>query len=208
MAFPSSVKKGNDPLFIEPHNPDGFQHVRQPRTKEQSFLFRIDPQSNGRAAILVQSGIRPDWTYAFQNANHFLAAPPNTKEYNPAFTKDQKLRFRLRANPTIKKRTEGKKNGYRLGLLGEEAQTGWLRKRGQQCGFEIIDVNISDEGFARDNSKKANGDRHNMTMLSVRFDGVLRVTDPEAFLHTIAQGIGSAKGMGFGLLSVAPGPSD
>jgi len=38
----------------------------------------------------------------------------------------------------------------------------------------------------------------------VRFDGTLEVTEPEIFLETVRQGIGSGKGLGFGLLSLAP----
>jgi CRISPR system Cascade subunit CasE len=41
-------------------------------------------------------------------------------------------------------------------------------------------------------------------MLSVQFDGVLRVTDAQKLTETIARGVGSGKGFGFGLLSLAP----
>jgi CRISPR system Cascade subunit CasE len=40
---------------------------------------------------------------------------------------------------------------------------------------------------------------------AVTFDGLLRVTDPEALLAALAGGIGSGKGFGFGLLSLARG---
>ena len=40
--------------------------------------------------------------------------------------------------------------------------------------------------------------------VAVRFEGVLEVTDPTAFCKTVENGIGSGKGFGFGLLSVAP----
>ena len=36
------------------------------------------------------------------------------------------------------------------------------------------------------------------------FDGVLEVNDPDIFIKSIESGIGSAKGFGFGLLSIAP----
>jgi CRISPR system Cascade subunit CasE len=48
-----------------------------------------------------------------------------------------------------------------------------------------------------------NGVIRKMTHLAVQFDGVLEVTDPAKFLETVRQGIGSAKGFGFGLLSLA-----
>lgn len=45
---------------------------------------------------------------------------------------------------------------------------------------------------------------HDISIYSVRFDGVLTVTDPDTFRQTVAAGIGPAKAFGFGLLSVAP----
>ena len=40
-------------------------------------------------------------------------------------------------------------------------------------------------------------------LIAVRFEGVLTVTDPARFRETVFTGIGSGKGFGFGLLSVA-----
>ena len=39
---------------------------------------------------------------------------------------------------------------------------------------------------------------------SVLFEGLLQVTDPDAFRQTLIRGIGSGKSFGFGLLSIAP----
>ena len=58
MAFPSSAQKAEDPLFLKPFDPQGFQHVHGPRNSEQAFLFRIDPQPGGSPVILVQSAIQ------------------------------------------------------------------------------------------------------------------------------------------------------
>jgi CRISPR system Cascade subunit CasE len=38
----------------------------------------------------------------------------------------------------------------------------------------------------------------------VQFRGILEVTDPAQFAETYRQGIGSAKGFGFGLMLLAP----
>ena len=43
-----------------------------------------------------------------------------------------------------------------------------------------------------------------ITHAAVRFDGVLVVTDRAAFKTTVANGIGSGKAFGLGLLSLAP----
>jgi CRISPR-associated protein Cas6/Cse3/CasE subtype I-E len=46
-----------------------------------------------------------------------------------------------------------------------------------------------------------------VTHVGVRFDGLLTVVDPVRFVQTLETGVGSAKGFGFGLLSIAP-PSE
>ncbi|MGI6156807.1 MAG: type I-E CRISPR-associated protein Cas6/Cse3/CasE, partial [Enterococcus lemanii] len=43
-----------------------------------------------------------------------------------------------------------------------------------------------------------------LSHLAVRYDGLLRVRSSEVFGEALAAGIGSAKGFGFGLLSLAP----
>ena len=42
-----------------------------------------------------------------------------------------------------------------------------------------------------------------VTLQSVQFDGTLTVTDAEAFLNALEGGVGSGKGFGLGLMSVA-----
>jgi hypothetical protein len=45
--------------------------------------------------------------------------------------------------------------------------------------------------------------RHKLKLYAVRFDGLLQVVDPQRVLETVRRGIGSGKGLGFGLLSLA-----
>ena len=149
-------------------------------------------------SVLVQSEMEPDWG-KLNGATGFITEY-KSKQFDPEFVQGQMLRFRLRANPTRRIKDSGK----RQGILGEEAQIDWLRKKGLQSGFEVIDATVIKEGFAEDKMTDTNDRKHNLTILSVRFDGLLRVIDPDAFRQTIEQGIGSAKGFGFGLLSVAP----
>jgi len=42
-----------------------------------------------------------------------------------------------------------------------------------------------------------------LRLLAVTFDGLLRVTNVPRFVETLQAGIGSGKGLGFGLLSLA-----
>jgi CRISPR system Cascade subunit CasE len=107
----------------------------------------------------------------------------------------------LRANPTIKKQAENKKNGYRLGLLREEDQINWLGNKAAKGGFILISCQANPEGIIHEAQNK-NEDK--LSHYAVRFEGVLQISDPDIFLGTISNGIGSAKGFGFGLLSIAP----
>lgn len=161
------------------------------------------------------------------------AAPPNPAckcitEVCRGFREGQVLSFRLRANPTkriaeaIKGDNELK--GKRVGLLCEEEQLAWLlrksqeREKGKPGGFavlmkevedqggqtrQIAQVNICPEGKKR-GRKREGSSSHETTHLAVLFEGLLRITDADAFRHTLAGGIGPAKAYGFGLLSVAP----
>jgi CRISPR system Cascade subunit CasE len=162
-------------------------------------LFRLDiDHETGGMSVLVQSEKEPDWGKL--NGTTGFITECKSKQFDPEFVQGQMLRFRLRANPT--KRV--KETGKRQGILEEEAQIDWLRKRGLQSGFEVVDAIVIKEGFAKDKMTDTADKKHDLTMLSVRFDGLLRVIDPETFRHTIECGVGSAKGLGFGLLSLAP----
>ena len=107
--------------------------------------------------------------------------------------------------------------GKRVGLLTEVDQLRWLLRKGEAGGFRIpgewvpakhpetgepielpnFRVDAIPEGRVR-NVKGSDGQ-----LTTVRFEGVLVVTDPDQFRETLCAGIGPAKGLGFGLLSVA-----
>jgi CRISPR system Cascade subunit CasE len=221
MAFPSASRISDDEHFLKRFNPEDFgnnqAHVR--REAEVGFLFRIDPQPGGRAVILVQSGsaVEPDWNYAFHNAGYLLAAPPEVKEFNPCFTKDQRLRFRLVANPT---RRLSKHSRERDGQPVKEKSIGkrvpvptdqlidwlvdWRVRPDELPGFSISkDSTTVQAGYIYVNKGGNDGGQR---LRSVRYEGILEVTDPDRFRNTLLRGIGPGKAFGFGLLSVAPCP--
>jgi CRISPR system Cascade subunit CasE len=172
-------------------------------------LFRVDlPRDTGTAVVLVQSEKPPDWSLLRPD---YLTRPAESKPFEPTFTVGQRLAFRLRANPTCKTGTlsksdrlagRSKSNGRRLGLLREGQQREWLVRKAEAGGFRVLGVTVVPEGFAH-GSKDAGGVRVGLSLLAVRFDGLLGVTDPGRFLQTLREGIGPAKGFGFGLLSLA-----
>jgi CRISPR system Cascade subunit CasE len=142
--------------------------------------------------ILVQSRTMPQWNHLSVGSG-YLRWAPETRSFSPAFTRGQRLAFRLRANPTVKR------HGKRCGLYREEEQVTWLQRKAEQGGFAIeIGVPIMEQRMLRTPRRGSQ-----MEFLAVRFDGILRVADPSRFMETMAQGVGSAKAFGFGLLSVA-----
>jgi CRISPR system Cascade subunit CasE len=168
-------------------------------------LFRVEStQSSDAIILLVQSDNRPDLTRLGVGAGFLLPGDKDgtprveTKEVRFQVLPRQVLRFRVRANPT--KRS---KDGQRLGILGETKQLAWLTRKGEAGGFRPIQVNIADEGF-RDIGKGKEDKDPPIRMLSVLFEGRLEVTDPARFTQVVEDGLGSGKGFGFGLLSVAP----
>ena len=168
--------------------------------EEPRLLYRLE-QAEDRNIILVQTQEEPDWEAAFADFP-VLAAPPLCKTWEFQPQTGQLLAFRLRANPTARKRlADGSKK--RVGLKDEEEQMAWLARKGQDAGFRLLHADARQEQAAVDD-KVAEGRPHHMQWLAVQFDGLLQVTDSQRLHAALSAGIGSGKGFGFGLLSLAP----
>jgi CRISPR system Cascade subunit CasE len=169
--------------------------------EEERVLFRLESHPRtGALALLVQSFLEPGWSWlAEPGARGYLVAVPGNpavKQFELPIIRGQALAFRLRANPTVKR------DGKRLGLYREEEQLAWLQRKAQDAGFQVL--------AARTSQKEAVGgtihrdeETHRLRLLGVQFDGMLRVTVPERLREAVCRGIGSGKGLGFGLLSLA-----
>jgi CRISPR system Cascade subunit CasE len=166
-------------------------------------LFRVerDPDT-GISTVLIQSHRAPN--IAALPSGYWLHPPEVRSDYAEklrTITTGQYLRFRLLANPTVKRRNaEGKPARY--GLHKETEQQGWLARKLNDNGAKLIDFAVN--RIAVQDFRKHNGDEKSQTHFAVRFDGVLQVVDPDTLRAAIAGGVGSAKGYGFGLLSIAP----
>jgi CRISPR system Cascade subunit CasE len=170
---------------------------------EERVLFRVDtPRGGGRLTLLVQSQGRPDWSWLAQDegARGYLleTEEPNpwVKEFAPQFNPGQVLAFRLRANPTIKRK------GKRLGLYRDEEQISWLTRKAEQSGFRLLSVRTANATILGGVAHRDSTD-DNLRLLSVQFDGLLEVQNAELLRLAARDGIGSGKGFGLGLLSLA-----
>jgi CRISPR system Cascade subunit CasE len=193
-----------------------------PKGEPGRVLFRVDSHRRGGSpTMLVQSEHDPIWGEL--PSNYFLR-PAESKRLELNVVTGQRLRFRLRANPT--KRVASKNErlgsviaGKRVGLATEREQIAWLLRKGQDGGFSIpgewveekhtetcqliplpnFRVDVTSEGRDRNGKPGYDGE-----FIAVRFEGILKVTDSEKFRETVFAGIGSGKSFGFGLLSLAP----
>lgn len=199
--------------------------------RECGVLFRAETdERNGALKVIVQSLVEPDWSFLSalgDYLDHSIEKPCQYKDILPYCSKireDDIFAFRLRANPT---KRVGKKDdplyGKRVELNHEEEQLEWLTRKGQNRekdalgGFEIgispddkyscfSNVIARTEGKIK-GQKRTSQSGHSTTHLAVVFEGILRVTDSNAFRETLVRGIGSAKAFGFGLVSLAPAES-
>jgi CRISPR system Cascade subunit CasE len=186
------------------------------------LLFRVEPTRTGPPIVLVQTREDPaEWS---RLPNGYLLDPAECKPFDLTVSAGQRLRFRLRANPTKRvaaknERLGGVMFGKRVGLVTEAEQIRWLLRKADVGGFRLLGewakakhpetdepillpnfrVEVIPEG--RDRNDKPG---HAGEFLAVRFEGVFVVTDPQTLRTTVAGGIGSGKAFGFGLLSLAP----
>ncbi len=165
----------------------------------RDFLIRVDRKEEAyRVLILSRSEPRkPDWcpTDCF-----------GTKLVPDDYFAHARYRFSLLANPTKKVRSnqagERTKNGRRVPVRQREELIGWLTRKAEAGGFAIYADSLRTLPRGCEFFHKA-GTAHG-AHTAVEFQGELTVTDPAQFRATVANGIGSAKAFGFGLLVIAP----
>lgn len=191
---------------------------------ENRFLYRHQETEN-RHSILVQSATQPDWSFLADEAEGTTAEmrPFNTN----AIDNGDRLNFLLRANPVVYRKHPGGitkriavgSDRRRLAEMRgvdkedlpsrEQLLTDWLTRKGDTGGFTIergeedrilCDVGPNMDIVLRKPEQKQD-DR--VTLTTVDFSGVLRVTDAKAFAETLRRGIGRGRAFGCGLLSVA-----
>lgn len=186
-------------------------------------LWRVDHDRNGGLPVVyVQSEKQPDWMKMTSQFEDYLATSGNTNpacrpisEETFAFRVGRRLAFRLRANPTRKiatstkaQRLAGQKsNGKRVPLTKSEDQIAWLQRKAEAGGFTLRQIavrQVKSPGRKADGYKASGKSTHRITLFGVQYEGILEVTDTQKFFQTLCSGIGPAKGLGMGLLSIAP----
>ena len=167
-------------------------------------LWRLDIL-NGKRYILILSENMPK----LENFAEQFGYPGEyeTKNYQPLLERIEngsKWSFRLTANPTYAKAdgTDGKRGTVKAHRT-EAHQREWLIRKAEQNGFSVNNEEFFVNGaeYLRF-FKRGGSSSHKVNMLSVRYDGVLYVTDKEKFKNALCCGIGREKAYGMGLLTV------
>ncbi len=178
-----------------------FDEVKRPH-----ILFRIEHLSrkSTEMAVIMQSGEVPDHKKIEENylLDILIKELPDDELFDVFFKKGI-YQFRLAANPV-------KKQGNRkIGLYKEDEQKRWMERKALQGGFQpslqnIFSFTIGNKKYTenKENKEKIQKKKKNIYILGVRYDGILKISEPETFFNTFKNGIGSSKSFGFGLLSL------
>lgn len=155
----------------------------------QPFLWRLETSLEAEPPmLLVQSQGEPRWEqlpagYLQAHAQAQRSWPPEA-----VFAKGKSVAFRVRANPTVN----------RVGLWREEEQLEWLQRQAEGLGLGAVAATISH--FERLRCRRGGAV---MTVATAQFDGQAVIADPDALAAGVRSGIGHARMLGLGLVSVA-----
>ncbi|WP_028536936.1 type I-E CRISPR-associated protein Cas6/Cse3/CasE [Paludibacterium yongneupense] len=157
------------------------------------FLWRLESveASLGVAILLIQSEEAGRWHKL--PAGYLRDSASKVLDLSALLQDDRCYRFRLLANPTVTR------EGKRYGLNKEDDQLAWLQRQLQKAGCVAQSVMRT-----RSECWTVRKKGHVITVQAVGFEGVLAVDQAAPLQTTIHQGIGHAKSLGLGLLSLAP----
>lgn len=208
-----TVSNGFPEIENQAHLP---KHLQETPRNKFDILHRLEVDKHrGEAVLLVQSIIKPDWSFLPDDFAVELKCRSVHEQYEN-IENGMNLIFRLQANPSKRDKTkfdaEKPKQRKRFALFRDEDRIDWLKRQGERTGFRLAKTEVSptktieNAGSVEENrlifSKEKTSPK--ITLGAVVFEGVLQVTDSPKFKEALQKGIGSGKAYGFGLLSVAP----
>jgi CRISPR system Cascade subunit CasE len=159
-----------------------------------AVLYRVLSKDD-RTRVYVLCREKPDWQRISEQG--FSSLPPkDVSGIEKAFLPGARFAFDLVAC-TTKKQGVPEGNSKRVFLCDAEERASWLNRKADQNGFHVEWVR--EEGQVKEFGAHE-GKASAMWHTGVRFRGELTVTDGDAFAKSFAEGIGSGKAYGFGML--------
>jgi CRISPR system Cascade subunit CasE len=166
--------------------------------RPERFLWRLEPLRNeAPPTVIVQSENGGRWdTFAAACAGWSVRIEAKSWIPEKALRDGAAITFRLRCNPTVTKK------GKRLGLWREDQQRAWVER-------QVVRAGMRDPAFSISESARVTGNRRKsgetpVVVCSILVEGRAQVAEVPLLAAAIRAGIGHAKMMGQGLLSVAP----
>lgn len=160
----------------------------------RDFLFADKGGDFHARKILILSRRRPDQP---------TLGRLESKEIPSTFLEHEIYGFEVRMNPTKREKATGKT----VSVRGKESLLSWFCEKALSTyGFEVLKDSqgtpliqvqgIGVQSFEKDGAVVVHGE--------ATFIGKLRVVDRESFRKAFEEGMGRAKGFGFGLLQLVP----
>ncbi|MDE0680180.1 MAG: type I-E CRISPR-associated protein Cas6/Cse3/CasE [Gammaproteobacteria bacterium] len=151
---------------------------------------------------------------------HGLFDIDKPKLFNPNLESGDRLKFSLRANPVVRRRHEKRRRSTKHDVVMDalrslpaskrplrrlevmrSAGIEWLVQMGNKAGFNLSESDVWVDGYTQ-HSVARKGTAPTMKYSTLDFEGTLTVQEPPVLVSRIAQGFGSAKAYGCGLLLI------
>ena len=162
-------------------------------SSEVQILYRV-LEERAQPYLYLMSSVQPalneaSWLFRGQNARQRDLTPLLAR-----FAPGAAFGFDLLAYP-CKKVDVGRANSVRTFLTTPEERRAWLVRQGEKNGFAL-------RALREDEPADMRGKRRTglVQIRSVRFSGVLEITDAERFRDGYLRGVGPEKAYGLGML--------
>jgi CRISPR system Cascade subunit CasE len=191
--------------------------VSRSGNQKRDFLYRVeyDQYKNVQSILLLAANKIESTKYMTVYVSPL---------YDPQIAEGESFRFKLRANPIVKRWENGKLkefglivdakhklktegtycvDDYSLDELIQEKGMKWLLNKGLQHGFTVKYWDVAIGNDWEYEVKAATEGKRPFLIRTLDFEGVLKMTDAGKFKLALFNGIGPAKAFGCGLLSLA-----
>ena len=168
-------------------------------------LWRLDPLG-GYYYLLILSQDRPSCGAIIRQFG-YDGDEWETKDYSSLIDRvrdGSEWRFRITANPTRSSLAKMDTNGRGTvhAHITAAFQEKWLLDRAKKNGFLLCEDNFAVIHSQWYSFRKFASTKNLVTLLSVTYEGILKVTDSDAFRKVLLNGIGRGKAYGQGLLTI------
>ena len=193
------------------------------QAEERPFLFRQEMEKEqldaehaprGLPLFYVLSSCEPEPVPGLLECHN--------KPFDPQLSPGDRLLFKLRANPTVARKSDGEKRSRRHDVLMDAK---WqCRRQGQDTPWKVREaMDVSAEqwlrdrseawGFTLDSTPQLSGYRQHqwqskhrdIRFSSVDYEGVITVADPQRLRAALFSGVGRSRAFGCGMIMVRRG---